>query len=39
MISEFEAAGRLYQGCRTIQLSGQESADVFEGKAVMLGRF
>jgi len=28
-----------FQGCRTIQLSGPESADVIEGKAFMLGRF
>jgi hypothetical protein len=30
---------RPFQGCRTIQLSGQESADVFEDKAFMFGRF
>jgi hypothetical protein len=26
---------RPFQGCRTIQLSGPESADVLEGKGVM----
>jgi hypothetical protein len=30
---------RPFQGCRTIQLSGSESADLFEDKAFMFGRF